>query len=173
MKLWVRVGGMDPIKDMVLDVRPMLAKGQEPFGAIMEARHRLLQGQNLLLIAPFEPRPLYEMLKAKGYSIRVQRVADGEWHIHVEAPVSLVEELSIQSPSGVPKELDLRSLEPREVQQKGLEEIGRLGRGETLVLHTQFRPVHFFEQVDAKAFDYDCEEIETHLWTTHIWRIGV
>ena len=43
------------ITHRVLDVRPLIKGGVEPFNAIMEAVDGLLPGQSLLLIAPFKP----------------------------------------------------------------------------------------------------------------------
>ncbi len=49
-----------------LDVRPLLAKGQEPFQAIMTAVESLLPGQSLLLIAPFKPVPLFSVMEKRA-----------------------------------------------------------------------------------------------------------
>lgn len=50
-----------------LDVRPVLAAGQEPFAQIMSALRRLAPGQGLLLLAPFEPAPLIRLLSGQGW----------------------------------------------------------------------------------------------------------
>jgi uncharacterized protein (DUF2249 family) len=49
-----------------LDVRPLLARGEEPFDAIMRAADALGADEALHLIAPFEPRPLYDVLRGRG-----------------------------------------------------------------------------------------------------------
>ena len=56
---------------VTLDVRPMLAKGQEPFAAIMQAADALGPDQTLRLIAPFRPVPLIGVLRQRG--LRGQR----------------------------------------------------------------------------------------------------
>ena len=63
----------------VLDVRPVLEQGGEPFVQIMEAAEPVPAGRSLVLIAPFEPVPLYGALGARGFSHATQRVTAGEW----------------------------------------------------------------------------------------------
>ncbi|MGH2504711.1 MAG: DUF2249 domain-containing protein [Ktedonobacterales bacterium] len=62
-----------------LDVRPTLAEGGEPFVEIMEAAAAIQPGQSLVIIAPFEPAPLYGALSARGFSHETQRIADDHW----------------------------------------------------------------------------------------------
>lgn len=62
-----------------LDVRPVLEQDGEPFVQIIEAAERILPGQSLVLIAPFEPEPLYGVLGERGFSHETERVAAGEW----------------------------------------------------------------------------------------------
>jgi len=56
--------------------------------------------------------------------------------------------------------------------QKALEAVQSLGRDERLILHTRFRPVHFFERIDEATTDYDCEEVGPNHWVTTLWRIS-
>ncbi|MFT3830596.1 MAG: DUF2249 domain-containing protein [Opitutaceae bacterium] len=64
-----------------LDVRPLLDRGEEPFGTIQAALTALAPDQGLSVIAPFLPSPLVERLKAAGYNARVERRADGGWQV--------------------------------------------------------------------------------------------
>lgn len=64
-----------------LDVRPTLEQGGEPFVAIMEAAAGIQPGQWLVIIAPFEPAPLYGALAGRGFSHTTQRRAEDEWVI--------------------------------------------------------------------------------------------
>jgi hypothetical protein len=63
----------------VLDVRPDLAQGDEPFVKIMEAAAAIPPGESLVLIAPFEPVPLYSALGARGFGHQTERLAEDEW----------------------------------------------------------------------------------------------
>lgn len=64
-----------------LDVRPTLEQGGEPFIAIMEAAAGIQPGEWLVIIAPFEPAPLYGALGGRGFSHATQRRAEDEWVI--------------------------------------------------------------------------------------------
>lgn len=66
---------------MKLDVRPILASGQEPFAAIMRAVDQLLPEQSLTLIAPFKPVPLIDVMARKGFYSRSEREPDGSWRV--------------------------------------------------------------------------------------------
>lgn len=52
---------------VALDVRPALARGEEPFTMIMEAAQQVPAGDALELTAPFEPVPLYAVLARQGF----------------------------------------------------------------------------------------------------------
>jgi uncharacterized protein (DUF2249 family) len=50
----------------------------EPFEKTLEALERLPRGRVLLLLAPCEPRPLFQVLRLNGYDYRCV-FADGGW----------------------------------------------------------------------------------------------
>jgi len=62
-----------------LDVRPVLEQGGEPFVQILEAAEAIPAGQSLVLIAPFEPAPLYSVLGGRGFSHATEQVGPAEW----------------------------------------------------------------------------------------------
>jgi uncharacterized protein (DUF2249 family) len=63
----------------LLDVRPELEQGGEPFVRIMEAAAAIKPGGTLVIIAPFEPIPLYDVLGARGFVHETERVVSDEW----------------------------------------------------------------------------------------------
>ncbi len=63
----------------LLDVRPDLDSGGEPFVRIMAAACAIKPGETLVIIAPFEPIPLYDVLGARGFSHETAMIAAGEW----------------------------------------------------------------------------------------------
>ena len=69
----------DPPKTRTLDVRPLMARGEEPFLKIMSTVAALKPGENFLLISPFLPSPLIERLRAEGFSAQPERARDGSW----------------------------------------------------------------------------------------------
>ena len=53
---------------LVLDVRPMLASGIEPLSEILATAERVPAGGSFIVIAPFEPLPLFGALRQTGFS---------------------------------------------------------------------------------------------------------
>lgn len=72
---------MTPLPPFELDVRPLFATGQPPLVPILNAVNRLQPGQALLLIAPIEPVPLYDLLGQRGFTPEPRERKDGAWEI--------------------------------------------------------------------------------------------
>ena len=71
-----------PRKFKTLDVRPILARGVEPFSEIQARIDELVPGEGLSVIAPFLPSPLIEKLGSQGFQSRVERQAGSSWVTH-------------------------------------------------------------------------------------------
>jgi uncharacterized protein (DUF2249 family) len=65
-----------------LDVRPLIARGTEPFRAIRSKIDTLEAGEGLTVIAPFLPSPLIEKLGSEGFRSRAQHQPDGTWAVN-------------------------------------------------------------------------------------------
>jgi uncharacterized protein DUF2249 len=65
--------------NIVLDVRPELEQGGEPFVRIMEAAAGIKPRGALVIIAPFEPVPLYAALSERGFTHATEKVAADAW----------------------------------------------------------------------------------------------
>lgn len=66
-----------------LDVRDDIAAGREPFPRIISAVRELGPEEVLLLIAPFEPVPLYAVLGEQGFQHEAQAQTDGSWRVTI------------------------------------------------------------------------------------------
>ena len=66
-------------KSRTLDLRPIIAAGNEPFTTIMAAVAEVAAGETLLLVTPFLPSPLIEKLQGDGFTARPERRSDGSW----------------------------------------------------------------------------------------------
>ena len=74
---------MPPIsKFRRLDVRPMLARGQEPYSAIRRRVEGLGPEEGLLVVAPFLPSPLIELLGSEGFLSRLEPGGRGTWLVY-------------------------------------------------------------------------------------------
>jgi uncharacterized protein (DUF2249 family) len=65
----------------VLDVRPLIAQGIEPFEAIMQAVEELADDQDIVIIAPFEPVPLEGVLSGQGFSYKAVPQEQNGWQV--------------------------------------------------------------------------------------------
>ncbi len=66
---------------VVLDVRPTIAAGGDPYDEIMTAVESLAPGQPLVIVNSFEPFPLYDRLGARGFGHTIERLPDGDWRV--------------------------------------------------------------------------------------------
>ena len=67
-----------------IDVRPIIAAGDEPFGQIMAEVAALGDDEVLVVVAPFDPKPLELKLAAKGFGHRVEPLDSGDFCVTFE-----------------------------------------------------------------------------------------
>lgn len=65
----------------VVDARPTIAAGGEPFEEIMAAAAAVGEGEVLVVYAPFEPVPLEGVLGEQGFSHVADRLEGGDWRV--------------------------------------------------------------------------------------------
>jgi uncharacterized protein (DUF2249 family) len=148
---------------VTLDVREDIRAGREPFTRIMKTAANLQAGEALLLVAPFEPVPLYRMLGREGFSNRARAIADGDWEVlfwraagpeTIEASTPLNEPgpLSCGCTGAQTVEVDARGLEPPQPMITILEALASLPPGAQLLARTERRPLHLYAQLDERGF---------------------
>lgn len=69
------------VKPLVLDTRPIFARGETPCRAIDAAVASLSPGQPLVLFVDFEPVPLYAKLGNQGFTCQAAQLSDGVWRV--------------------------------------------------------------------------------------------
>ena len=65
----------------ILDVRPIIAAGDEPFQLIMSTVGHLGLDEELVIIAPFEPVPLEGVLGSQGFAFDAVEIGAGDWQV--------------------------------------------------------------------------------------------
>jgi len=73
---------MSATKFKVFDVRPHLARGEEPLPLIRARVDALPAGEGVTIVAPFLPAPLIELLKSEGFASSMERRHDGAWAVN-------------------------------------------------------------------------------------------
>lgn len=63
------------------DARPIIAAGEEPFEEIMAVVSGLPDGEDLVVVAPFEPVPLEGVLSSQGYDYQAEDLGGGDWKV--------------------------------------------------------------------------------------------
>ncbi len=69
-----------------LDVRTLIANGEEPFPHVMALVQATGPGEGFTLVTPFIPAPLIERLQSEGYAVRPAARGDGTWETHFQRP---------------------------------------------------------------------------------------
>ena len=162
-----------------LDVREDIEQGQEPFRKIIAAVGELGPDEALVLHVPFEPLPLYGVLRARGFAHRAERRAPGDWWVWVtrEGPAATATPEVSPPGGGSPApggqglvRLDVRGIEPPWPMVRVLEALERLGPGDRLeVLHDR-RPLFLYPQLEERGCRHATDEPEAGLVRITIWR---
>lgn len=145
------------IPHLNLDVRPILAAGDEPFNAIMQAVAALAPGQSLRLLAPFKPIPLFQVLGARGYQHSAREIGGGDWEV-IFTPADVAGSFSDQAAGDgtaswpEPRlRLDNRELDPPEPMVKTLEAVETLEPGDVLVALLPREPLFLFDELRVRG----------------------
>jgi hypothetical protein len=64
------------------DVRPLLKRGAEPLPEILKRVQQLNPEEGLIIMAPFLPSPLIELLGSQGFASKVERGQGGSWIVY-------------------------------------------------------------------------------------------
>ncbi|UEM18520.1 DUF2249 domain-containing protein [Skermanella mucosa] len=152
-----------------LDVRPLLASGQDPFAHVMSTAARVPPGGFMVVDAPFDPAPLRRVLAGKGFTSLGRQLGAGHWRIcwRREEPAGLEDEAQppVPQPRRGPEpwqaadgtHLDVRGLQPPEPMTRVLDLIDA-GTAERLVLHHDREPVFLFPMLAERG--WSCLSVE-------------
>ena len=148
-----------------LDVRDDIREGREPFARIMAAVKALGPDHVLVLRAPFEPLPLYDVLDRRGFAHWTERHAPDDWSVwfYRDAASRAEPTPPPATTAGRRIVLDVRGLEPPQPMVRVLEEIDRLGPGAELEVHHDRRPMFLYPQLDERGFTHETDEPEPGL----------
>ena len=171
-------------RTVTLDVREDIRNGREPFAKIMQTVAALKDSEQLLLIAPFEPAPLFAVLAQRGYSHQSKPTPAGDFEVlftrlsgdaakpkTTPAPSKSPTSSKPRSCAGTPViEVDARGLEPPQPLVKILEALTALPEGARLRARTDCRPMHLYAQLEERGFVGETEEQKDGSFITHVRR---
>ena len=167
-------------RTVTLDVREDLRNGREPFSRIMAAVATLGSDEQLRLLAPFEPVPLFRVLENKGFSHTAQPMKSGEWEVVFTRETAAAEVAPVTAETGGEGrgsadlcgavQVDARGLEPPQPLMKILEAVSFLAANSELRALTDRRPVHLYPHLTERGFTAQTEEQTDGTFLTHIRR---
>jgi len=74
---------MPPIKCFKrFDVRDLISRGVEPFPEVRKRVDALKPDEGLIVVAPFLPSPLIEILGGEGFASKVERGSGADWMVY-------------------------------------------------------------------------------------------
>ncbi|MCF6366815.1 MAG: DUF2249 domain-containing protein [Bacteroidales bacterium] len=161
-------------KLVTLDVRPILETGTDPYHAIMDTLKAMSKDKTLLIINTFEPVPLLNKLKSKGYTYEIERpednvvhtylTNDGEIENNTKKDKENIEELTFEQAEikykGKMHEVDVRDLEMPLPMVTILQEIEKIPEGEVLFVHHKRLPQYLLPELKTRGWAYVNKEID-------------
>ncbi len=158
-----------------MDVRPLLEKGIDPYNDIMSHLKKMKETDTLKIINTFEPIPLLNILKSKGYVYETERPEQGlvvtylekadtdvKEEKHEEKKPELVFEEVEKKLQGKLKELDVRDMEMPMPMVTILEEVEKLNEGEGLYVHHKRLPQYLLPELENRGLKWVSKEVDNN-----------
>jgi len=151
------VGTIDLDKATRLDVRPLLARGEEPLSIVMRTSKDIPAGGALVLEAPFDPAPLRRVLGTKGFLAHAANVAEGHWRVFFvkqgePQAASATPSAARQWREGDLPHIDVRGLEPPEPMLAILRLLEAAGTGDTVIVHHERDPIYLYPELAERGW---------------------
>ena len=170
---------LEAVHIIILDVRTMLAGGDDPLKLIQKTIKELEEGQVLKIVNSFEPTPLVKLLEKQGFQAYVDHVDKElvETYFYRTGPAGSVQfeqvssgsddwEQSLKRFENHLVEVDVRHLEMPMPMMTILESMDELQEGAALYVHHKRIPVFLLTELKERNFEYRIKEIndsEVHL----------
>lgn len=160
-----------------LDVRPVLARGEEPLSVIMGAIEGLAGDEVLILRSPFDPQPLHAVLARREFSRKTPTLAATDfeteyWRRAPDHEGGALEVADTPPASAVPaiaRVLDVRGLLPPEPLERTLAALKSMAAGEALLQINERVPAFLLRALDERGYSYRIDSDERGILVT-IWQ---
>ena len=154
--------GSDGPPAHVIDIRPLVASGGEPFLEIMNAVDVLAPTQRLRLIAPFRPVPLFAVMARRGYRAEDRALPSGEgWDVlftpiprhRTAEPTAAAASDAMFWPDPVAN-LDLAGVPPPHPMARILKALQEVAPGQVLFAVLDREPTPLFEELAKHGHEW-------------------
>lgn len=164
-----------------LDVRPVIAAGNDPLKLILEKAKGVAAGQILKIVNTFAPVPLIPILEKKGFVSYIDRVEDHLVETYFFKKAESAGDDLIAEPRETLNQdwdelsekykdhlltIDVRALEMPQPMITILDSLDQLAGGDALFVYHKRIPVYLLPELSERGFDYRVKEIsdgEVHL----------
>jgi uncharacterized protein (DUF2249 family) len=163
---------IDPKNVVIMDVRPILADGEDPFNKIQAKIKELKPGQILNIINTFEPSPLISMLNKKGYESYVKKLANNHYEtfFHKKASENPVDpkapeinydgwQEAIDRFKGKTESIDVRQLEMPLPMTTILEVLDVIPEDKALYVFHKKIPMYLLPELSDKNYEFRIKEM--------------
>jgi uncharacterized protein (DUF2249 family) len=163
---------MQASQTVTLDVRPILAAGDDPLQLIQQHVKELQEGQVLKILNTFEPTPLINLLGKRGFVSYVKATEENviETYFYKETqeknealetirPIVNNWEPLLKKYAGNLQEIDVRHLEMPEPMMRILAALEKLPANTALYVHHKRIPVFLLTELKDRLFGYRIKEI--------------
>lgn len=163
---------LEPEQLIALDVRPVLASGQDPLELIQKKIKELLPGQVLQIINSFEPTPLILLLRKQGLASFVNRISKDQIETYFyktsATQLSLPEagtnatgdwDELLRNFDGQLEVLDVRHLVMPGPMMAILEALAKLPETRALYVHHKRIPVYLLDELKSRKFEFRIREV--------------
>lgn len=171
------IANLSDDKIILLDVRPILNQGKDPFLDIMAKVKELKPDEVLLLINSFEPVPLYSVLGNKGFEHWTEKVNDVYKIYFYKSFVDRLNSNSQQAEHYLTEinfenviELDVRELPPPEPMMKIMESLSKIDDKTVLLVHHHREPMMLYPKLEERGFKAITNKINDNYYKVLIFR---
>lgn len=145
-----------------LDVRPVLAAGEEPLGTVLKESSKIKEGEFFEVIAPFDPAPLRRVLARKGFVSYGKFIAEEEWQIVFRRDSALAatgpieEEVTArQWREGGTYHIDVRGLDPPNPMLAIIALIETEGMTGPIIVHHEREPIFLYPELAERGWRHE------------------
>lgn len=155
-----------------LDVRKLLAEGNDPLRLIQQHVKELKEGQVLQIINTFEPTPLVRLLEKQGFESYVDLVEKDlvETYFYRTKPIEIAQDdlpgsenndwdMLLEKYKNKMVNIDVRQLEMPGPMMAILEKLEKLDSDKALYVHHKRIPVFLLSELKDRKFEYRIKEI--------------
>lgn len=157
-----------------LDVRPIIAAGNDPLNLILEKAKNISPGQILKIVNTFAPVPLIPLLEKKGFVSYIVTIEDHLVEAYFFKSGEPIQGTVTDEPKEIPNHdwgellerykdnlttIDVRALEMPQPMITILDALGQITDRSALFVYHKRIPVYLLPELSERGFEYRVKEI--------------